>query len=266
MRRKRSRLPVWQRMFLISGLSLGLILIGLSGGIYFSGSINHASSAGVSSPHAVTEVQSGGTPTAVPQLSGTLTTCQMLPQKPRMLTPQQIDHPLSKGRELLPSGHVVGCDVSGLWVPKPNGGAPDWPGQVILVSVTQQWLWAYQDGKLVFATPVTTGMPWLWTPLGVYHITSKVEDTVFYSPWPPSSPFYYTPEHVDYALFFRQKGFYIHDAPWRQAFGPGTDVPHNDPNGTYETGSHGCVNVTYGAGQWLYNWTFLGATVDIMAN
>jgi L,D-transpeptidase catalytic domain len=214
----------------------------------------------------VTQAPSGGTPPATPQLSSTLTTCQMLPQKLRMLTPQQIDDPLSMGRELLPNGHAVGCAVRRLWVPKPNGGAPDWPGQVILVSVTQQWLWAYQDGKLVFATPVTTGMPWLWTPLGVYHITSKVEDTVFYSPWPPSSPFYYTPEHVDYALFFRQKGFYIHDAPWRQAFGPGTEVPHTDPDGTYETGSHGCVNMTYGAGKWLYNWTMLGATVDIMAN
>ncbi len=200
-----------------------------------------------------------------PALSPALTNCQMLPQTLRMLTPEQIDHPGSAGRLLLSSGHAVGCEVAGLWVPSPDGGAPNWPGQVILVNENQQWLWAYQDGKLVFATPVTTGMPWLWTPLGIYHITSKVTDTVFYSPWPPSSPFYYTPEHVDYALFFRQKGFYIHDAPWRQAFGPGTEVPHTDPDGLSETGSHGCVNVTYGAGQWLYNWTILGATVDIVS-
>jgi lipoprotein-anchoring transpeptidase ErfK/SrfK len=190
----------------------------------------------------------------------------MLPQKPRMLSPEQIDHPSSTGHLLLPNGHAVGCDVPKLWIPAPNGGAPSYSGQVILVSVTQQWLWAYQDSKLVFATPVTTGRPWLWTPLGLYHITSKVADTVFYSLWPPGSPFYYSPEHVDFALFFRQKGFYIHDAPWRQAFGPGTEVPHTDPNGAHETGSHGCVNVTYDAAKWLYNWTVLGATVDIIAS
>lgn len=205
-------------------------------------------------------------PVIEPPISGELATCQMLPQKPRMLSPEQIDHPSSPGRLLLPNGHAVGCDVPKLWIPAPNGGAPSFSGQVILVSVTQQWLWAYQDSKLVFATPVTTGMPWLWTPLGLYHITSKVADTVFYSLWPPGSPFYYSPEHVDFALFFRQKGFYIHDAPWRQAFGPGTEVPHTDPNGAHETGSHGCVNVTYAAAKWLYNWTVLGATVDIIAS
>jgi hypothetical protein len=268
MRTKRStqRLPVWQRMLFISGVILGLILIGIDGGMYFARSFGQPSRAHASPQQTVTPISSGGTSPATPELSSSLTTCQMLSQKARMLTPQQIDHPLSPGRALLPSGHAVGCGLHQLWIPKPNGGAPDWPGQVILVSVTQQWLWAYQDSKLVFATPVTTGMPWLWTPQGVYRITSKVEDTVFYSPWPPSSPFYYTPEHVDYALFFRQKGFYIHDAPWRQAFGPGTEVPHTDPDGTYETGSHGCVNVTYGAGKWLYNWTNLGASVDIVAN
>ena len=247
-------------------------LIGLSGGLYFSQRIGQsrffAKPAQPPSRMYSIRLPERRYPYCRPQLSGALTTCQMLPQKPT--------HADARSRLIIlviegdacycRTAMLLGCDVSQLWIPKPNGGAPDWPGQVILVSVTQQWLWAYQDGKLVFATPVTTGMPWLWTPLGVYHITSKVEDTVFYSPWPPRSPFYYTPEHVDYALFFRQKGFYIHDAPWRQAFGPGTEVPHTDPDGTYETGSHGCVNVTYDAGQWLYNWTVLGATVDIMAN
>jgi hypothetical protein len=263
----RSRLPRWRRTILL-GLALGVVLAGISGEMYFNQRFelwHSAPNRGATSNQKAASSSSADIPT-LPALSGPLTTCQILPQKPRMLNSQQIDHPISEGRVLLPNGHATGCNVNQLWIPKPHGGAPDWRGKVILVSVTQQWLWAYQKGKLVFATPVTTGMPWLWTPLGVYPITSKVEDTIFYSPWPPGSPFYYTPEHVDYALYFRAKGYYIHDAPWRQSFGPGTEVPHTDPDGTYETGSHGCVNVTYGAGKWLYDWAALGTTVDIVGN
>lgn len=191
--------------------------------------------------------------------------CHIPPSKPTMLTPQQIEHPVQYGTRVLGNGAVASCVHFGLPVPEPSGGNPNLPGQVILVNVTQQWLWAYQDGKMVFATPVTTAMPELWTPQGTFPITVKRTDQMFYSPWAPGSPFYYTPEHVNYEMLFREKGFYIHDAPWRHAFGPGTEVPHTNPDGTQETGSHGCVEVVTPAGAWLYNWAAIGATVDIVA-
>ncbi len=193
------------------------------------------------------------------------TSCQIIPQAPHMITPEELAHPYSMGRRITADGRVHSCIVAGLYVPAPAGGAPGLPGQVILVSVTQQWLWAYQDNKLVYATPVTTGQTYLWTPLGVYHIYDKRTDQTFYSPWAPGSPYYYTPEHVNYALLFREKGYFLHDAPWRHAFGPGTEDPHTDPDGTWENGSHGCVNMVTGAAAWLFNWAALGTTVDIVA-
>jgi hypothetical protein len=147
--------------------------------------------------------------------------------------------------------------------PAPLGGVPNISGDVILVSIAQQWLWAYQDGQPVFATPVTTGMPALRTWPGTFHIMWKVANTTFYSPWPVGSPYYYSPEHVNYAMYYANYGYYIHDAPWRHCFGPGTNVPHTCPDGTQETGSHGCVNVPTPSGAWLYAWTPNGATVVI---
>ncbi len=147
--------------------------------------------------------------------------------------------------------------------PAPIGGAPNVGGSVILVSTAQQWLWVYQDQRLVYATAVTTGMPALPTPRGTFHVLWRVANTTFYSPWPPGSPYYYSPEHVNYGLYFADYGFFIHDAPWRHCFGPGTNVPHTCPDGTQETGSHGCVNVPTPAGAWLYSNVPNGATVVI---
>lgn len=136
--------------------------------------------------------------------------------------------------------------------------------QVIIVSRAAQWLWAFQDGRLAFSTPVATGRPGLVTPAGTFHVQQKVTDLNFISPWPASSPNYYAPEHVNYALYFHDVGYYIHDAPWREHFGPGSNLPQVDPDGNSETGSHGCINVPTSAGAWLYHWATVGATIDVV--
>ena len=161
-----------------------------------------------------------------------------------------------------PDCHCTGAVLN---MPQPSAGVPQYGGQVILVSLSQQWLWAYQDQKLSLASPVTTGMPQLPTPRGAYNVQSKETNVTFYSLWPPGSPFYYSPEHINYAMFFRDIGYYIHDAPWRHAFGPGTQNPHTNPDGTWETGSHGCVNMPTPAAAALYAWAQVGAHVIIVA-
>ena len=185
--------------------------------------------------------------------------CQTPSATAAMLDVKLLQHPF------VLDGGPASCALLRLVIPAPAGGVPSVGGQLILVNLTQQWLWAYQDGTLVTAMPITSGQPYLWTPQGTFHVQYKVEDTTFYSPWGPGSPWYYSPEHVNYALFFRDKGYYIHDAPWRHAFGPGTQTQHTDPDGTQETGSHGCVNMPPAAGQWLYNWANPGATIVITA-
>lgn len=156
------------------------------------------------------------------------------------------------------------CEAHTLVRPVPPTPTP-LPSQLIVVSLSKQWLWAYQGGQQVFDTPVTTGQPGLETPMGTFSIQQKLWDIMFYSPWPQGSPYYYSPEHIDFAMLFLSGGYFIHDATWRHCFGPGTNVPHTCPDGTQETGSHGCVNVSYSAGQWLINWVRMGTTVRIVA-
>ena len=183
----------------------------------------------------------------------------------RMISARELASGHTPGMREVAPGVYHPCQMYGLVYPQPAVGAPSASGQYILVSLSQQWLWAYQDGALVFANPVATGMRALRTPPGTFHITYKLADTTFYSPWPRSSPFYYTPEHINYALHFRAGGFYIHDAPWRQMFGPGAQDPHATPDGGTESGSHGCVNMTTSAAAWLYQWASVGATVEVVA-
>jgi lipoprotein-anchoring transpeptidase ErfK/SrfK len=135
-------------------------------------------------------------------------------------------------------------------------------GKLIVVSLSNQWLIALDNGRRVLDTPVTTGRPELPTPAGTFHILAKYQHYTFISPWPQGSPFYYPPSLTNYALQFRGDGYFIHDAPWRTQFGPGTNLPHDDPGDPL--GSHGCVNVPLSAAKALYTWAGVGTTVRIV--
>jgi hypothetical protein len=187
-------------------------------------------------------------------------TCVTADQAGQPMTRAELSHPYTLG--VRPGEYGGACALPGWYTPAPPS-VPTQNGKVILVSLSQQWLWAFEDGRLVFATPVATGREHLRTPTGVYQVMSKSADIMFHSPWPVGSPYYYTPEHINYALLFRAGGFYIHDAPWREVFGPGSESLHFTPSGGVEDGSHGCVNVPTLAGDWLYHWTQLGTAIQI---
>jgi lipoprotein-anchoring transpeptidase ErfK/SrfK len=135
--------------------------------------------------------------------------------------------------------------------------------KVILVSLLGQWLYAYDDGALVFDNAVETGRPELPTPTGALSVLAKVRDVTFTSPWPPGSPHYYEPTHVNYALLFKTGGYFLHDAWWHVKFGPGSNVPHQLPDGRWETGSHGCVGMPIPDAKRLYDWAPVGTPVII---
>lgn len=143
---------------------------------------------------------------------------------------------------------------------RPN---PSARGYLIVISTSREVLHAYQNGRLVYTTLVTTGEPELYTPTGTWHVYAKVTNVVFHSPWPKGSPYYYAPLHVNYVLEYDGL-IYIHDATWRSVFGPGTDYPHRDPRFGNETGSHGCVEVPLKAAAWLYRWAPVGTTVQVV--
>lgn len=133
----------------------------------------------------------------------------------------------------------------------------------IVISLSQQRLYAYDGTKLFLTTLVTTGNRALPTPVGTYHIMAKFHPYTFISPWPKSSPDYYAPSPVHYAMLFRAGGYFIHDAPWRSAFGPGTNAQLGTP-GTNYTGSHGCVNTPFNVARTLYYWAQVGTIVQVV--
>jgi lipoprotein-anchoring transpeptidase ErfK/SrfK len=130
-------------------------------------------------------------------------------------------------------------------------------GKVIDVDLSTQSAVFYDDGCVAGSSLVTTGRARLRTPTGTYHIYAKYSPITFISPWPTSSPFYYTPENAEYGMEFRGGGFFIHDAPWEPstAFGPGSQ------NGV--DASHGCVHFPTPTMAWLYAWSPIGTTVII---
>lgn len=144
-------------------------------------------------------------------------------------------------------------------IPQPIGN-----GRSIGLSLSRQHLWAYDGGIAVFDADVTTGAPDKPTPTGVYYVQKKIPNFKFISPWQPSSPLWYPDSPTHYALQFREDGYYIHDAPWRPYYGPGTNTPHLDPDGTVREGSHGCVNTQLSTIQFLAPWTSLGTPVNII--
>lgn len=136
-------------------------------------------------------------------------------------------------------------------------------GKEILISLSRQWMYVFQDGKQIYNSPITSGRPELRTPTGIYHVFLKLHPTTFYSPWPHGSPYWYPPTHINYALEWRSGGLFLHDSWWRSVYGPGTNVWHHDPVYGWETGTHGCVTMPLSAAAWLYNWAPIGTMVKI---
>ena len=161
-------------------------------------------------------------------------------------------------------------------IPTPTPPAPGWsaqeeeilaqlghPAKAILVSIDQQVLHAYQDGVLIQWSYVTTGRPELPSPKGYWKVLQRLHPTTFYSPWPPGSPYWYPPTFINYALEYHDGGYFLHDATWRHYYGPGTNVWHQNPDGTWEDGTHGCINMPLDFMAWLYDWTPLNTPVVV---
>jgi L,D-transpeptidase catalytic domain len=158
--------------------------------------------------------------------------------------------------------------LSPLTIPKAyasyvNRETPSAQGKEIVVNLSQQRLYAFQDGTQVYSAAVMTGRPALPTPTGTYHVFAKLSPTTFYSPWPPSSPYWYAPTHINYALEWGVGGYFLHDSWWHSVYGPGTNDWHYDPVDGWQWGTHGCVAMPLNVAAWLYGWAPIGTTVQI---
>ncbi len=130
--------------------------------------------------------------------------------------------------------------------------------QVLMVSLSEQVMRVYQRGKLVRAFFVTTGRSELPSPPGVWSILDRRAPATFVSGEPQNSPYWFPPTPIKYAILYHYGGDFVHDAWWRQSFGPGTQFPHADAGGNTSynfDGSHGCINLTTSDASWVYKNT-----------
>lgn len=132
--------------------------------------------------------------------------------------------------------------------------------QAMVVSLAEQVMRVYLNGRLLRTFYVTTGRADLPSLPGTWPILDRRSSLVFVSADLPGSPHWFPETPIQYALLYHEGGYFVHDAPWRGRFGPGTQFPHFDPQGTTPfnfDGSHGCVNLRAQDAFWLYlhtNW------------
>lgn len=144
-----------------------------------------------------------------------------------------------------------------------NVGGPN-GGQVLVVSLIEQVLRYYNNGKLVRSFYIVSGQYEKPSPPGLWSIVLRESPTVFKSSEPPGSAFWYPDTNIQYALEYHYGGYFFHDAWWRGIFGPGDNFPHNDPSGTTSfngNGSHGCINMKPSDVAWLYPQIGYGVAV-----
>lgn len=137
---------------------------------------------------------------------------------------------------------------------------------VLLVSSVEQVMRVYQQGKLVRSFYVTTGRYEKPSLPGIWSVLDRRSPVIFTSGDPPGSPYWFPNTPINYAILYHYGGFFVHDAPWRGSFGPGTEFPHQDASGNTPynfDGSHGCVNLSEADASWVYHNTDWNTVVVI---
>jgi hypothetical protein len=141
-------------------------------------------------------------------------------------------------------------------------------GQVTIVSLREQTARAYENGKMIWWSYVTTGREERPTPPGLHYTLDKATHIEFIPTEPIGSPIRGNQTPINFGVnynsepFEQFKGFFLHDAWWRVCFGPGCNLPHWDP-AAFNGGSHGCINFPLTNMAWYYNWVDSGTPVVV---
>ena len=118
--------------------------------------------------------------------------------------------------------------------------------KLITIDLGKQMLFAWDGGRIVYQTKVSSGLPKAPTVKGSFHIQTKIP----LQDMKGGSKAYgkYDLKNVPNVMYFYQ-GYAIHGAYWHNRFG--------------RPASHGCVNVPVAASEWLYNWASPGTHVEV---
>ncbi|MEJ0021437.1 MAG: L,D-transpeptidase family protein [Candidatus Doudnabacteria bacterium] len=150
-----------------------------------------------------------------------------------------------------PSLLVLGIQTVNADVSVPPMIPPEQPAVVpekhIYVSLKDQTLVYMEGDKLAGEFRISSGLPATPTPPGEYTVLKK-KPTVNYNGATYSFP------NTKWNLMFKTGplNYYIHGAFWHHNFG--------------HPMSHGCINVSYGDMEGLYNWADEGTNITIIAD
>lgn len=114
-------------------------------------------------------------------------------------------------------------------------------GKQIVVDLSDQMTYAYENGALLRSTLSSTGLPGTPTVTGDFNIYVKHVSA------PMSGPGYYLPG-VPYIMYF-YKGYGLHGTYWHSNFG--------------QPMSRGCVNLPTPEAEWYFNWAEVGTPVHV---
>jgi len=136
-----------------------------------------------------------------------------------------------------PDRYVNGAYVSVVTaLPRPSGVSPD--ERWIAVNLSEQTLAAYEGDQMLFATLVSTGLPWWPTPEGLFRIWVKIQAGKMSGGSVEQGNYYYL-EDVPWIMYFH-RGYGLHAAYWHDGFG----YPR----------SRGCINLSPQDARWLFDW------------
>ena len=128
----------------------------------------------------------------------------------------------------------------------PPAAAPGYPRSIV-VSLSQQALWAFDGDSVVLTTYVSTGTEKFATPPGLFFVNSKIPVQDMAGVLGGES--YNVPQVPD-VMYFTNRGHAIHGTYWHTNFG----APM----------SHGCINLPLDVSAWMYQWAPLGMAVLIV--
>jgi len=128
----------------------------------------------------------------------------------------------------------------------PPSGVPG--GRWIEVNLFEQTIAVYNEYDLVFATLIASGLEPFWTRPGLFQIYEKLDTTPMRGAFEADRSDAYYLEDVPWTMYFDERRA-IHGAYWRANLG--------------FSQSHGCINMSIGDAQWIYNWANIGDWVYV---
>lgn len=127
--------------------------------------------------------------------------------------------------------------VSGVTIPTPTITV----GRQVVVDLSDQMTYAFEDGILLRSSLVSTGLPATPTVLGDYQVWHRTPAQTMTGPG-------YNLPNVQWVQYFYQ-GYGLHGTYWHNNFG--------------QPMSHGCVNMTNDDALWFYEFGYIGLPVHV---